>query len=196
MRKRKCHIFRCGVIFGDEWINTYFFKRGCMQRKELLEIAEQFSAYDVRFSDKREGFDIVNPFGKDPIHVECEGELLSAPYIVWCSVYHVHLETEDQVIKFVSDIIEGRTLIISLFKDDHLCMSADLDSQELRDLSYTMLSKHFGFDGRLTPYGTRGKLIDRADSFKIRGWAQDADFEAKFITDEQGNVSIQVIRES
>ena len=34
-----------------------------MKRNELLTIAKHFSAYEVRFSDEEEGFDIVNPYG-------------------------------------------------------------------------------------------------------------------------------------
>ena len=45
-----------------------------MIRNELLSIAEHFSAYDVRFSDEEDGFDIVNPFGKDPIRVYVEDD--------------------------------------------------------------------------------------------------------------------------
>ena len=163
-----------------------------MKREEIYAIAEQFSEHDVRFSDERDGFDIINPFGKDPIYVEYEGEQLREPYTVCFSAHHVHLETADQVIEFVGDIIEGRRLSLELFKDGRLCMGADLDAQALRDLSYTMLAKRLGLDGTPKPYGNMGRLIDHADSFKVRGWAPNADFDGKFIVDEQGNAAVQI----
>jgi hypothetical protein len=55
-----------------------------------------------------------------------------------------------------------------------------------------------GWDG-ITPLPISGalvKLIDKADSFIIRGWGKDTDLDGKFIQDEQGNVSIQVTRKA
>ena len=33
--------------------------------------------------------------------------------------------------------------------------------------------------------------MDVVDSLKVRGWMPDAYFDAKFIMDEEGNVSVQ-----
>ncbi len=164
-----------------------------MKRKELYAIAEQFAAYDVRFSDEKESFEILNPHGKDAVLVESEGGLQSEPYIVCYSFFHIHLERAEEVIAYVRDILEGRRLVIGFFKDGRWSMSADLDEQAQPDLSYTGLSKrmNMGKYGSDRPYGDHRELIEAADSFCVRGWAQDVDFDAVFVRDEQGNVTIQ-----
>lgn len=172
---------------------TIQIAREIMQRKELLAIAEQFATYNVQLSDEKESFEILNPYGKDAILVESEGVLASEPYIVCYTFYHIHLETVEQVIAYVRDILEGRRLVIGFFKDGRWSMSADLDKQELRDLSYTSLSKrmNMGKYGSDMLYGDHRELIEAADSFCVRGWAQDADFDAVFVTDAQGVVTVQ-----
>ncbi len=161
-----------------------------MKRKELLAIAEQFAAYDVRFSDGKDSFEIKNPFGKGPILVECDGE---AYIVCYAANFHVHLEPAEQVIAYVRDILEGKKVIIEIYKDGRWRMSADLNPQELRELSFTSLSQrmHMVRDGKVVPYGDR--LIEAADSFHVRGWAQDVDFDAVFVRDEQGNVTIHKV---
>ena len=164
-----------------------------MKRKELLAIAEQFAAYEVQFSDEKESFDIINPFGKDPILVECEVEDPDPAYIVCFSFFHTHLDEVEQVIAYVRDIVEGKRLVIGFFKDGRWSMSADLDEQEQLDLSYTGLSKrmHMGPYSMGWPYDNHEELIEVTDSFCVRGWAQNTDFDAKFVLDEHGNVTIQ-----
>ena len=162
-----------------------------MERKELLAIAEQFAAYDVRIDDEKECFEILNPFHKDSILVESEGVFQSGPYIVCYSFFHIPLETVGQVVAYVHDILEGRRVIIEFCKNGNWSMRADLDPQELRELSYTRLAKRLGCDGSPESYRP-SRLIDFADSFCVRGWAQDADFDAVLVGDEQGNVTIQI----
>ena len=159
-----------------------------MKRKELLAIAEHFSAYDVQFSDNGENFDIINPFGKDPISVYVESDP-QTPYMVCFSFNHVHLETPDQVIAYVDDIICGNQFTIGFFKDGRQRIGGNLNAQEVRAISYNMLT--------LFVHCFRDvKLIDVADSIKVRGWTQDGDFDATFGTDEMGNVSIQIVEVS
>lgn len=159
-----------------------------MRKNELYRIAEHFSAYEVRFSDDGDSLQIINPFGKDAILVECDGEA----YIVCVTAhFHIHLEPVEQVVAYVRNILEGKRVIIEFYKDGNWSMSADLKSQELRELSYTSLSQrmHMVRDGKVVPYGDL--LIEAADSFHVRGWAQDVDFDAVFVRDGQGNVTIQ-----
>ncbi len=159
-----------------------------MKRKELLAIAEHFSAYDVQFSDNGESFDIINQFGKDPISVYVESDP-QMPYMVCFSFNHVHLETPDQVIAYVDDIICGNQFTIGFFKDGRQRIGGNLNAQEVRAISYNVLT--------LFVHSFRDiKLIDVADSIKVRGWAQDGDFDATFGTDEMGNVSIQIVEVS
>lgn len=164
-----------------------------MARKELLDIAAQFSAYEVKFSDEKESFDIINPFGKDPISVVYhEMKEPDTSYIVCFSCWHIHLETVNEVVAYVRDILEGRCGIIEFYNNGHIAMSTELDTQGLRELTFEALAKRMGVGGetRMSHYA------NYADSLKIRGWAQDADFDARFIKDEQGNVSIQMTEET
>ena len=161
-----------------------------MARKELLDIAAHFSACDVRFSDERERFDIINPFGKDPISVVYhEMKEPDTSYIVCFSCWHIHLETVNEVVAYVRDILEGRCGIIEFYNNGHIAMSTELDTQDLRELTYETLAKRMGVNGE-----SRMRLYANhyADTLKVRGWGKDADFDARFIKDEQGNVSIQM----
>ena len=158
-----------------------------MKRKELLAIAEHFSEYNVQFSNDGEHFDVINPFGKGPISVHIENDS-GISYMVCFSFQHLHLETPDQVIAYVDNIIGGNVFAIGFFKDGRKCIAGDLDAQEVCAISYDMLTRFVCCFRDI-------RLIDVVDSFKVRGWMQDVDFDAKFIMDEQRNVTVQRIDE-
>ncbi|MBQ7339072.1 MAG: hypothetical protein IJW40_11565 [Clostridia bacterium] len=170
-----------------------------MKKQKISEIAAQFSAYNVQFSDTGEGFEIINPYseGKEPIIVMDEGREPYTAYVVSFSYFHTHPDMAEQVIAWVRDILEGRRFVIAFFKEDRWAGSTTLEEQQLHELTYETLAKHMGWDGiTKPPYGDPVRLIDKADSFIIRGWGKDADFDGKFIKDAQGNVSIQAFRKS
>jgi hypothetical protein len=156
-----------------------------MIRNELLSIAEHFSAYDVRFSDDEDGFDVLNPFGKEPIRVYVEDDP-HWPYTVGFSFQHRHLATVDEVVAYAGDIMNGNVFAIEFFKDGYRRFGGDLDAQEVRELSYDRLAQFLGCFGA-------SRLIDVVDSCKVRGWARDADFDATFVEDEQGNVTLHTM---
>ncbi len=165
-----------------------------MNREELLAIAAQFSGYDVRFSDTGEGFEIINPYeGKDPIIVADEGIGADTAYIVAFSYYHMHPVMAEQLIAHVRDILEGRLFVLAFFKEGRWAGSTTLAEQQLRELTYEALAKRMDWDGiTKPPCGDPVRLIDKADSFIIRGWGKDADLDGRLITDEQGNVTVQI----
>lgn len=169
-----------------------------MKRQELLAIAAQFSSYDVKYSDTEERFEIINPYeGKDPIMVADEGIEPDTAYIVGFSYYHEHPYLAEHVIEAVRDILEGRQFVIAFFKEGHWVGSTTWEEQQLRELTYEALAKDMGWDGiTKPPYGYPVRLIDKADSFIIRGWEKGTDLDGRFTTDEQGNVSIQVTRKA
>ena len=156
-----------------------------MIRNELLSIAGHFSAYDVRFSDEGDGFDVLNPFGKEPIRVYVEDDP-HWPYTVGFSFQHRHLATVDEVVAYASDIMNGNVFAIEFFKDGYRRFGGDLDAQEVRELSYDRLAQVLGCFGA-------SRLIDVVDSCKIRGWAGDTDFDVTFVEDEQGNVTLHTM---
>ena len=169
-----------------------------MKTKELLEIAAQFSSYDVRFSEDGDRFEIINPYeGKDPIMVADEGREPYTAYVVEFSYYHMHPVIAEQLIAHGRDILEGRLFVIAFFKEGHWVGSTTWEEQQLRDLTYEALAKDMGWDGiTKPPYGDPVRLIDKADSFIIRGWEKGTDLDGRFIKDEQGNVSTQVTRKA
>ena len=154
-----------------------------MKRQELLAISAHFSGYDVRFSENGESFEIIHPYGKESIAVYMENAPHTEPYMVCFSFQHRHLDTAGEVIAYVNDIISGNVLAIEFFKDGRNCVGGDLDAKEVRELPQGIPERFLG-QGQI-------KLFDIADSFRVRGWAQDADFDAKLLRDAQGNVSIQ-----
>ncbi len=156
-----------------------------MMRNELLTVAEYFSANDVRFSDEGDSLDILNPFGKDPIRVYVE-DIPHTPYTVCFSFQHRHLATVDEVVTYAGDIMSGNVFAIEFFKDGYKRFGGDLDAQEVRELSYDRLAQFLGCFGA-------SRLIDVVDSCKVRGWARDADFDATFVEDEQGDVTVQIM---
>lgn len=168
-----------------------------MKKQNLLDIAAQFSAYDVRYCDT-EVFEILNPYGKDSIFVGDEGIESDTAYIVGFSYYHQHPCVAEQVIEAVRDILEDRQLALTFFKEDRWVGSIMIEKQQVPELTYEALAKRMGWDG-ITPLPFSGalvKLIDKADSFIVRGWEKDTDLDGKFIQDAQGNVSIQVTRKA
>ena len=169
-----------------------------MKRQELRNIAAQFSSYDVKCSDTEERFEIINPYeGKDPIMVADEGIEPYTAYVVEFSYHHTHPVIAEQLIAHVRDILEGRLFVIAFFKEGHWVGSTTLEEQQLRELTYEALAKDMGWDGITKPPNSDPvRLIDKADSFIIRGWEKGTDFDGSFVKDEQGNVSIQVTRKA
>ena len=104
--------------------------------------------------------------------------------MVCFSFNHVHLETPDQVIAYVNDIISGNVFAIGFFKDGRQRIGGNLDAEDVCVLSYDTLARFVHSFRDI-------KLIDVVDSLKVRGWMPDAYFDAKFIMDEEGNVSVQ-----
>ena len=137
-------------------------------------------AFVLAFSDDGYYFEIKNPSGKENIQVCFENDP-HTPYTVYFSFQHRHLATAAKAQKYVEDIMSSRMFAIEFFKDGRRRFGGDLTSQELQALSYQTLSDKLGY----------ADLADAADSFKVRGWEPGTDFDAVFVRDEQGNVTIQ-----
>ena len=69
-------------------------------------------------------------------------------------------------------------------------MSTMLDVYGLRELTFDTLAARLGNKGD----STMRHYADYADHFKIRGWDKDADFDADFVKDPEGNMQIQAHR--
>ena len=160
-----------------------------MNKKELFAIAAHFSAYEVRFSEKGDRFAIINPYGKESIVVADEGKEPYTAYYVGFSCFHAHPCFAEHVITFVCDIMEGKRSVIEFYKNGHVTMSTDIDTREMREVTCETLAARMGCNGE----SQMRFYANYADTFKIRIWGEDADIDAIFIRDKQGNAGIQIM---
>jgi hypothetical protein len=154
-----------------------------MIKNNLKLIATHFSDYDVQFSEDK-FFEILNPCGNENIRLEYVSDDEWTPYILCFSFQHWHMNDEEDIIEHINDIINGNLFSIEFFAKGNRRFGGDIDAQELQDLSYEALEQFTGYYGM-------SKLKDIADSFKVRGWHTEANFDAKFIIDEFGNITIK-----
>ena len=147
-------------------------------------IAANFSNYKVCFSEDKNLLEIFNPYGNENIKVEYVYDDEWTQYILYFAYQHRHMKDEEAIIKYINDIIEGKLFSIEFFGNGNRYFGGEIQIQELQELSYERLEKDTGY------YGIP-KLKDFIDSFSIRGWKTEASFDAKFIIDELGNVTIQ-----
>ncbi len=155
-----------------------------MIENRLEFIAKKFSDYDIRFSEDKNLFEIFNPCGDENIRVEYVSDDEWTPYILYFSFQHWHMNDEEDIFEHINDIINGNLFSIEFFENDNRRFGGDIQAQELQELSYETLELYAGYCGM-------SNLKDLADSFKVRGWNAEANFDAKFIVDEFGNVTIQ-----
>ena len=147
-------------------------------------IATHFSDYDVQFSKDKNLLEILNPCGNENIRVEYVSDDEWTPYILYFLFQHWHMNDEEDIIEYINDIIDGNLFSIEFFANGNRCFGGDIDAQELQELSYESLEQFTGYYGM-------SKLKDLADSFKVRGWRTETNFDAKFIIDELGNITIK-----
>lgn len=156
-----------------------------MFRNHLSDIAAYFSAYAVRFSEDESILEIINPFDNENIKIEYVPEDEWTPYILYFSFQHWHLNDEENIIEIIRDIIDGKLLSIEFFKGDQRCFGGDVEAQDLQELSYEALENCFG-DFPIS-------IINMADSFKVRGWKADTNFDAVFDVGSHGEIVIKIL---
>ena len=156
-----------------------------MFQNNLVAIASQFSDYATHLFDDKNSLEIRNPFGNENIKLEYVPEDERTPYILYFSFQHWHMNDEEDIIEHIYDIINGKLLSIEFFKCGRRCFGGDIEAKELQDLSYETLENFFSD----FPFG---KLKDKADSFKVRGWKPDANFDAVFDVDACGKTTIKI----
>ena len=156
-----------------------------MFQNNLVAIASQFSDYATHLFDDKNSLEIRNPFGNENIKLEYVPEDECTPYILYFSFQHWHMNDEEDIIEHIYDIINGKLLSIEFFKCGRRRFGGDIEAKELQDLSYETLENFFSD----FPFG---KLKDIADSFKVRGWKPDANFDAVFDVDACGKTTIKI----
>ena len=155
-----------------------------MAENKLSFLKNAFSDYVVEFTDSFTHAVIVNPFCGDNIAVYYYEDDEHTPYCVCFSYQHCHLCDKENVVEWINEIIQGRLLAIEFFNGEQRCFGGDIEAEKLIDLSYETLEQHFGYFGST-------KLLQIADSFKVRGWNSLQSFNAVFVYEGNGNIGIK-----
>ena len=150
-----------------------------MVDNRLIFLKEAFSDFKLEFSDDFQNVVIFNPnYNENIIVYDDEFE-----FTVCFSFQHCHLEDEADVVDWIRRIIYGNTFAIEFFNNERRCFGGEIDAEELQDLSYEKLEKSTGYYG-LT------KLVDVANSFKIRGWDSKNNFDCTITCEANGSIAI------
>lgn len=149
-------------------------------------LTKQFPNDEIVILEDDSLAEIINTFGKDNIKVYYDSDDDFSPYILCFAFQHVHLCDEEAVVDYINDIISGNLFSIEFFYNGQRCFGGDITADRLKELSYKALERYTGYYG-----GT--KLIECADMFKVRGWKSDNNFDATFVIDECGMVTIKKI---
>ena len=153
-----------------------------MSKKRLEFLKDTFLGLDLQMADDEASMVILNPNYDENIIVYDD----VYEYIVCFSFQHRHFEDEDDIIAWIRKIITGNTFAIEFFNNEQRCFGSEIDTEELQGLTYKKLEQFTGYYG-LT------KLLDVADSFKIRSWDGKNNFDYTMICEGNGNVVINQI---
>lgn len=75
-------------------------------------------------------------------------------------------------------------MAIEFFKNGQNCFGGEITAEELDEITYKKLERYAVY------YGTT-KLLNIVDSFKIRGWNIESNFDADFILEKDGTIAIE-----
>ncbi|MBR5515589.1 MAG: hypothetical protein IKU52_05250, partial [Clostridia bacterium] len=145
----------------------------------LVFLKDAFSEFELQFTNDFSSAMVVNPNYNENITVYDDG----FEFTVCFSFQHCHFEDENDIIEWIRKITSGSTFAIEFFKNEQRRFGGEINAEELQDLSYKKLEQFTGYYG-LT------KLLDVADSFKIRGWDSRNNFDCTLICEPSGNISI------
>lgn len=155
-------------------------------KKAFDFLIKQFPNHEIAILEDESLAEIINTFGKDNIKVYYDSDDDFSPYILCFAFQHVHLCNKEEVVDYINDIISGNLFSVEFFQDGQRCFGGDITADRLKELSYKALERYIGYYG-----GT--KLIECADMFKVRGWNSNNNFDATFVIDECGMVTIKKI---
>ena len=154
-----------------------------MSKNSYTFLIDHFASYEIVYSEIKDCVEIINPFGKYNIIVDYDSADFT-PFSVMFSFQHRHFKDENDVFEYIEDIIGENVFAIEFFKDGNDRFGGDITLEQLNNLSYKALEQITGY------YGST-KLKDCADSFKVRGWSGNKDFDAAFVTLKNGEVEIK-----
>ena len=155
-----------------------------MVAKKLEFLREMYPEYRVDIIDNGLRAVIRNPFYNEHLHVSYYEEDDFTPFVASFSFQHCHLSDEEDVIEWINDVINGRIVSIEFFRNGQRRFGGDIEAKELIDLSYQKLEQYSGYWG-IT------KLFQIADSFKVRGWHRENNFDAEFVLNQGETIVIK-----
>ena len=150
-----------------------------MSNNRLVFLKDAFYEFELQFADDYSNAIIVNPNYDENITVYDD----EFEFTVCFSFQHRHFEDEDDIIEWIHRIISGNTFAIEFFNHEQRGFGSEIDAEELEDLTYEKLEQFTGYFG-LT------KLLDVADSFKIRGWDSKNNFDYIITCEANGMIAI------
>lgn len=151
-------------------------------RLEFLKNA--FPNYKVHIEDDFLHAVIFNPFYPENINVYYEKDDDYTPFTLSFSFQHCHLTDEKDVADWINDTITGKKLAIEFFKNEQNRFGGEIKTKELDDISYEKLEQYTGY------YGTP-KLHEIVDSFKVRGWNKESNFDAVLVFENDDTITIE-----
>ena len=150
-----------------------------MTENKLSFLKESFPEFELQFSDNYSNAVIINPNWNENITVYDD----EYEFVVCFSFQHRHFEDEEDVSGWIREIIGNNKLAIEFFNKEQRHFGSEIDTAELQNLSYNKLEQFTGY------YGST-KLLDVADSFKVRGWDYKYNFDFTFLRDTNGTITI------
>ncbi len=150
-----------------------------MTENKLIFLKESFPEFELQFSDNYSNAMIINPNWNENITVYDD----EYEFVVCFSFQHRHFEDEEDVVEWIREIIGNNKLAIEFFNKEQRRFGSEIETAELQDLSYEKLEQLTGY------YGST-KLLDVADSFKVRGWSYKYNFDFTFLRDANRTITI------
>lgn len=177
MAQNVCHL---PIEMPDEAID--------LEIRHTVAHMKQLSGCEIKVSEnqsqgKPPQVEILNPQGSNHIVVEYDPDDDYEPFTVFFAFQHRHMRDENDILQYVHEIICGNRFSIEYFREGKPRFGGEITAEALKDLSYEALERETGYYGSV-------RLIDCADAFKVRGWNSASDFDAVFVTDENGAVEI------
>lgn len=150
-----------------------------MTENRLAFLKEAFRGYALQFSEDFSSAVILNPNYNENVFVYDE----EFEYIVCFSFQHRHMEDEEELVEWINEVINGNKLAIEFFANGQRRFGSEIGVKEIQEMTYKKLEQFTGSYGAI-------KLLDRADSFKVRGWDSKNNFDYSFICQPDGTVTI------
>lgn len=154
-----------------------------MKDNKLGFLINSFPEYLIHFSNDNSYATIINPFYDENIIVDYYEDDFS-PFCARFSFQHRHFVNKDDLVNWINEIVSGNILAIEFFKNEQNRFGGDIKSTELEELSYAKLEQYSGY------YGST-KLYEISDSFKVRGWKREDNFDGIFHLETNGTFTIE-----